>query len=394
MESDFGIIERIRKSSRRARKFWDFLTKCVVMHDPEGLELTELACANCDENHQYYPAEWLKPVVDRSWIPIDKNTSDILKADNLANLFEGYDWDPGALNQNDPIGKLLKAIDISHLDLIRATFVPIGDLETVDNVITEMLRKSRGNVNHLNHAIKYIDAVTNNGNLSDHVEDLLEATEDELNQAREILQHVQEDNELFLQQFEKSRDRIHTISKNQSVGKQVEESVEQILKEKFPGKKFKVKSVHKGADFEIVELTVTQGKKKLWIEVKSIQNEGGSQEVKMSSSQAKKAVNKKENFLLCVVPLPDSTKTDIETVRENMRFIANIGNEVAALCDDLDRLEGVREDITADTTSGVRLDVEKTKAGILIKESVWKKHGFPLEKLIEHLTLTNNDLIT
>ena len=393
-ESDFGIIERIRKSSPRARKFWNFLTKCVVMHDPEGLELTELACVNCDDNHQYYPAEWLKPVVDRSWIPIDKNTSDILKADNLANLFEEYGWDPGALNQNDPISKLLKAVGISHLDLIRATFVPSGDLETVDNVITEMLRKSRGNVNHLNHAIKYIDAVTNNENLSDHVEDLLEATEDELDQAREIMQHVQEDNELFLQEFEKSRDRIHTISKNRSVGKQVEESVEEILNEKFLGKKFKVESIHKGADFEIIELEVSQGKKKLWIEVKSIQNEGDSQEVKMSSSQAKKAVEEKENFLLCVVPIPDSTKTDTETVRENMQFIANIGNEVAALCDDLDWLEEVREDITADTTSGVRLDVEKTKAGILIKESEWKKHGFPLGKLVEHLMLTNNDLIT
>ena len=393
-ESKFGIIERIRKSSRRARKFWDFLTKCVVMHDPEGLELTELVCANCNENHQYYPAEWLEPVVDRSWIPIDKNTSDILKADNLANLFEGYGWDPGALNQNDPISKLLKAIGISHLDLIRATFVPSDDLETVDNVITEMLRKSRGNVNQLNHAIKYIDAVSSNENLSEHVEDLLEATEDELNQAREIMQHVQEDNELFLQEFEKSRDRALVISKNQSVGKQVEESVEEILNEKFPGKKFDVESVHKGADFEIIELEVSQGKKKLWIEVKSIQNDGDSQEVKMSSSQAKKAVNKKENFLLCVVPIPDSTKTDTETVRKNMQFIANIGNEVAVLCDGLDWLEEVREDITADTTSGVRLDVEKTKAGILIKESEWKKHGFPLEELIEHLTLTNNDLIT
>ena len=170
--------------------------------------------------------------------------------------------------------------------------------------------------------------------------------------------------------------------------------MEKILKEKFPSKKFNVESVHKGADFEIVELEVTQGNQKLWIEVKSIQNEGDSQEVKMSSSQAKKAVEEKENFLLCVVPIHDSTKTDTETVRENMQFVANIGGEAAALCDDLDRLEEVREDITADTTSGVRLDVEKTKAGILIKESVWKKHGFPLEELIEHLTLTNNNLIT
>ena len=262
-ESEIGIIERIRKSSRRARKFWDFLTKCVVVHDPEGLELIEIECANCDDNHQYYPAEWLKPVVDRSWIPIDKNTSDILKAENLANLFEEYGWDPGALNQNDPISKLLKAIDISSLNLIRATFFPSGDLETVDNVITEMLRKSQGNVNHLNDAIKYIDAVTNNESLSDHVEDLLEATEDERSQAREVMQHIQEDNKSFLQEFEKSKDRALVISKNRSVGEQVEESVEEILKNEFPGKKFDVNPDYIGADFEIVELSCHSRKEKI-----------------------------------------------------------------------------------------------------------------------------------
>ena len=108
----------------------------------------------------------------------------------------------------------------------------------------------------------------------------------------------------------------------------------------------------------------------------------------MEPSQGKKAVEEKDNFLLCVVPIPKGSETDIETVRENMRFVANIGDKVASLCDDLKDLEEFREDITADTPSGVRLDVEKTKAGILIKESVWKKHGFSLEKLIEHL-MTN-----
>ena len=60
-----------------------------------------------------------------------------------------------------------------------------------------------------------------------------------------------------------------------------------------------------------------------------------------------------------------------------MRFIANIGDKVASLCDDLNELEELREGITADTPSGVRLDVEKSKAGILIKKSVWKKAWIP-----------------
>ena len=393
-EKDIGIIDRVRKSSDLARKFWHFLTECVVVHDSKGLEIIENVPCACGETHLCYPAEWLEPVVKRSWIPIDRNKADIVTAENLANLFGDSGWDLGELNEHDLIDKLLKAIGISRLDLILATVVDNNDRETVDSVITEILRKSSGDVNHLNQAIKYIEAVTSNENLSEHVEGLLEATEDELSQAREVMQYIQEDNELFLQEFEKSKDRTRIISKNRSVGKQVEESVEQILRERFPNKKFNVKSVHKGADFEIVELEVTQGKKKLWIEVKSTQNEGDSQEVKMSSLQAKKAVKKKENFLLCVVPLPDSTKTDTETVRENMRFIANIGDEVASLCENLDWLEEVRDDITADTTSGVRLDVEKTKAGILVKKSMWKKHGFRLEELGEHLMQTNIDLVT
>ena len=332
-------------------------------------------------------------MVDRSWIPIDKNTSDILKADNLANLFEEYGWDPGTLNQNDPISKLLKAIGISHLDLIRATFVPSGDLETVDNVITEMLRKSRGNVNQLNHAIKYIDAVTNNENLSDHVEGLLEVTEDELNQAREIIQHVQEDNELFLQEFKKSRDRIHTISKNRSVGKQVEGIVEQILQKDLPSTEFNVDSVHEGADFEI---TVTQGGRKFWIEVKSTRIEGDSQGVKMSSSQAKKAVEEKENFLLCVVPIPESPETDIDTVEDNMLFIANIGEYLAHLYENIKQFEKAQAKIKNPThiSSDVELVVGEGKPSVLVKKSVWEKDGFRHTKLLKHLGLTNNDLAT
>ena len=155
-----------------------------------------------------------------------------------------------------------------------------------------------------------------------------------------------------------------------------------------------MKPVREGADFEIVELEFTQGEKTLWIEVKSTQNESDSQEVRMSSLQAQKARKEKENFLLCVVPIHDSTKIDTKTVEEHMRFIANIGDKVASLCDDLDELEEFREDITADTPSGVRLDVEKTKAGILVKKSVWEKDGFQLKELAEHLKRTNNTFVT
>ncbi len=397
-EKDNGIIDRVRQNLGLALKFWRFLTECVAVHDPEGLELTEIECS-CEGTHHCYPAEWLEPVVNRSWIPIDRKRSDVLKADNLANLFEKCGWNPSALNENVPISKLLKAINISHLDLIRATFVPSGDLETVDNVITEILRKSSGNVNHLNHASKYIDAVAQNENLPEQVDLLLKTTGGDLSEVTEIVQDLKEDEKLF-KDLERLRNRRRTINENRTVGNRVEKIVGRILKEKFPRKKFTVNSVHEGADFEITitQGGQTQGGQTLWIEVKSTRTDGASQVVKMSPLQAKKAVNERENFLLCVVPIPKSTEIDteidIEIIRENMWFIANIGDEITLLDENLDFLEEVRVYVTADTTSDVRLEVKKGEAGILVKKSVWKKNGFRLGELVEHLIRTKNNLVT
>lgn len=403
-KKDIGIIDSIRKSRSLTYKFWCFLTEWLVVHDYKGLEIIEDIPCTCGDKHRCYPAQWLKDVVDRKWILLgkDENGKDVtayLGIDPLAKLLRSNDQDLSALIENEHIGKLLEAIGISPFDFIRETLVDKNDHKAVDNAMIEIVRKSDGNVNHLNQAIKYIEAVTSNENLSEHVENLLEATEDELSQAREIMQHVQEDNESFLQKFKESKDRADTINKNRIIGERVEKLVKQILEETFPNEKFKVKSVREGAniegaDIEIVEFKVTQGKGKLWIEVKSTQNDSNSQRVKMEPSQGKKAVEEKDNFLLCVVPIPKGSETDIETVRENMRFVANIGDKITLLDENLDFLEEVRVYVTADTPPDVRLDVEKAKAGILVKESVWEKDGFRLEELAEHLKRTNNTLVT
>lgn len=390
-KKDIGVIDKVRKSPPLTYKFWCFLTEWLVVHDSERLEIIEDITCTCGDTHRCYPAQWLKHVVDRKWVALDESNPYYVGAEVLVNLLQENKWDPGALIQNDSIGKLLEAIGISPFDFIRETLVDKNDHKAVDDAMIEIVRKSDGNVNNLNRAIKYIEAVSNNENLSEHVEDLLEATEDERSQTREIMHHIQEDNDSFLKEFEKSKDRARTINENRTVGNQAEKIVGQILKEKFPRKKFTVNSVHEGADFEI---TITQGGQKLWIEVKSTRIEGNSQEVKMSPLQAKKAVNERENFLLCVVPIPESTEIDTEIVKENMWFIANIGDEITLLDENLDFLEEVRVYVTADNTSDVRLEVKKGEAGILVKKSVWEKNGFRLGELLEHLIRTKNDLVT
>ena len=397
-KKDIGVIDKVRKTPTLSYKFWCFLTEWLVVHDSKGLEIIEDVPCTCEDAHRCYPALWLRPVVDRKWISLEKDETAYLEAATLASLLRDSKGDLRTLIRNDHIVKLLEALGISSLDFIRETLIDKNDHEAVDNAMIEIVRKSDGNVTHLNGAIKYVEAVSGNENLSEHVENLLEATEDELNQRRMIIQHIQEDNKLFLQEFEKSRDRTRIISKNRSVGKQVEEFVGQVLTEKFPQKKFNVKPDYIGADFEIVELEVTQGAQKLWIEVKSTRNKSNSQEVKMSSEQAKKAVKKNANFLLCVVPIPEGVEIDLETVKENMRFIANIGDRVSQLYGDIDFLEAVREyiteDLTAETIADVRLTVDSGEIGVLIKNSVWEKNGFPLDELVEYLIRTNNNIVT
>ncbi len=363
-KKDIGIIDRVRKSPRLARKFWYFLTEWLIVHDPKAVEIIDKLCT-CKETHYCYPAEWLVPVVSRKWVPLDEKKADKATAESIANLLRGSDWDPGTLSENDPICNLLEAIGVPRLNLMRETFVDNNDREEVDNAIIEMIRKTEGDASRLNQATEYIEALKDDEDLPNIVA--------------------------------KHQDRKRTIKENKNFGDQVEEIVGLILKNQG----YSVKDIHKGADFKISELTEdsedtdtlttltvtdkTCGREWL-IEVKSARTES----VKMSFAQANTAVEYGENFLLCVVPMkPENTELNLEEkkkiVRENIQFIKNIGTHIDRLLADRNALEGLRTDATVDNGSGVRLVYETGTTGIRVDHSVWENEGFPLGDLAENL---------
>ena len=203
---DIGIIDRVRQSRPLAHKFWRFLTEWLLVHNSEGVEIIDDILCSCEDAHQCYPAAWLVPLVNRQWIP-EGGKSVAAKPETLANLLRGGELDLSSLSESDSIGKLLEAIGVSRFELMREIFIDSNNRDAVDHAMIEIVRRSDGDVNHLNRAIRYIEVVSNNENLSEHVENLLEATEDEVSQAREVMQHIQEDNKSFLREFEKSKDR-------------------------------------------------------------------------------------------------------------------------------------------------------------------------------------------
>ena len=135
-----------------------------------------------------------------------------------------------------------------------------------------------------------------------------------------------------------------------------------------------------------VEKWVGDSLKDEGFEVKSARTES----VKMSSKQTQNALDKKENFLLCVVPIPENTDLNFETVRKNMRFIKNIskkfGDRVTELCEYIGGQEAVLTNDPDDTSPGVELEGEAGKAEIRVQKSVWESdEAFPLENLTEKL---------
>ena len=116
-----------------------------------------------------------------------------------------------------------------------------------------------------------------------------------------------------------------------------------------------------------------------------------TQSVKMSSKQTQNALDKGEDFLLCVVPIPENGPLNPGVVKSNMRFIKNIrkklGDRVARLCESIEDQEMVHAEIPDDTSSGVDLDFEAGRAEIHVKNSVWEDEdeAFPLENLAENL---------
>ena len=352
-----AIMKQVRDGSERALQFWKFLTEWLIKEDGQGLELKEAKC-KCGAFHKYYPAAWLGTVRNYPWIR-QGSLRVRPNAQSLANLLRNTGWKPNPL-----VDKLLSAIDDTLPAYLRFELVMAAPEErnALVNMIDELHQASEGDVSQMHAVVQHVQKAK--GGVS---------------QILEVLQHMQED-EKFPEYLAERQEQTRRVRENQSLGAQVEK----LVRENLEDEGFLVSRTGTGSDFEI-RLNVTQDDRSWLIEVKSTRTEGDHQSVRMHSTQAQTAEKKRENFLLCVVPIPENTDPDLETVRKKMLFVKNMGNRVAPLCKKLKQLKKVQTDITGEESFGVKLIVDGGKASILVKKSVWEEDGFQLEKLVEKL---------
>ena len=355
------IMRNARGNQDNSYLLWRFLTEYLIKEDRPNLEEKGARCNICGKTHKYYPAKWLKAVRSNKWIRLGDPRFPA-EPSSLANLLQNK-WELRLL-ENPDVRELLQAMSIDPAALKR--------LFISDKVINiaAMLSESPQLARHMEDNEK-----------RHQIEQILDTVGDDLPLVNEAVH-----DEKFLEEYEKKKKQDLTVQVNKSLGLLVEEMVGEILDEKG----FDVESNHRGWDFDmtghITELKVVQNSSsKTWrVEVKSTRTEGNDQGIYMSSAQAEEAVKYGKQYLLCVVPLGQEDATS-ENIAEKILFIKNIGNLVAPLCADLDRLKEVRDDITADTSSDLELIVEEGKPRVLVKKPVWDKVGFPLTDLLERL---------
>ena len=359
-----AVMDRVRNTRDRAYLFWRFLTEWLIKADSQYLEVKTATCNSCegDISHEYHMAAWLEPVRNNLWIHNDKDKQRFNpNARELARLLRDYGWKLNSLDENSDAAKLLEAIGVTPSDL-RLEFIA-DDEEKRDILINTATT--------LYDRPQLVHHIQTNENLTDNLERIVEVTGGDLSQ--------------IVEDAEKRQKQQHAVDENRDLGKRVEKWVGENLEKKG----FNVNPVHIGADFEIdlTTLDVTQGERKWWIEVKSTR----TQSVKMSSKQTQNALDKGEDFLLCVVPIPENVPLNPVVVKSNMRFIKNIreklGDRVAMLCESIEDQEIVHTEFPDDTSSGVDLDFETGKAEIHVKNSVWEdeNEAFPLKNLAENL---------
>ncbi len=363
-KDDIGIMARVRQSQRLARLFWRFLTEWMTKHDLGGLEISKADC-DCSKTHRYYPAEWLIPVSGNKWVPFSAEGSrGARKADaqSLANLLRGSGWTPASLDDSPATVKLLEAIGVTQFDLTRS-FMASTDEERAEQEkeFTRILTSTDGDLKPVTKIL-----ASTGGDL----EPVIEFAED-LKHDSKLLEHLAE-----------RRERRRVVHGNQRLGAHVEKLVKEVL-EKYLEEGFTVRNTGVGSDLAIEEydlatLEINKSGRRWLVEVKATRG----QEVRMTATQAKTAVQKGKRFFLCVVPV--SGEID---VKNSMRFVQNIGRlkRLKQLCNDLDGFKKLRGDITADSSQGIQLKVEDGAAWVRIASSVWQNEGFPLDELPDHL---------
>jgi len=348
---DKGIIDTIRKSKDKARKFLDFLFKYVIEEDSQWDNSLEVTCT-CGTKHKIYPAFWLATLKNRLWVPdsVHKGKSEKPSAQYLALLLEDHRELLQTCRQDKP-SRLLSILNVSISELMMRVVAK-------DDKIKLELDKAMGSL--------CSTFMTNPSQLS------------------KIAQIAESEAELFVKEIEKRIQIREQIRRNQSVGS----SVENLLKNVLEKEGFKVERTGTGSDFVIEHdfiidnmetIFEVQKEEKLcyYIEVKATSQDFA----RMTLTQAKEARDKSDKYILCVVKL-DGLELEEENIKNVVKFVIDIGQKIQDKVGKAENLKDEQEKIAV--RGDIEIEISEGPIRFKINKRVWE-HSKTFEQFLEFI---------
>ena len=148
------IMNRVRDSRDRAFLFWCFLTEWLIQKDIGCLDLKMAEC-ECEDEHRYYQALWLKPLRENTWIRQKNDARTGATAQSLADLLRDNGWEASSLSKRAI--KLLEVIGVAQLDLTLEFVAENSEnRQELESAFTDILATTGGDINYLNQAREVI----------------------------------------------------------------------------------------------------------------------------------------------------------------------------------------------------------------------------------------------
>lgn len=332
--SDKGIMDTVRGSKEKTRKFLNFVFDYVIEQDKRWEDNLEVRC-ECNSTHKIHPAQWVSVLKRRQWIPAPKDKP--LTSLNLSMVIGDQDELLRKCRQNKP-SRLLNILNISISELMM-------HIAAKNDTVKLELDKAMGSL--------FSTFMTNPEQLN------------------KIAKLAESNTDTFVKEIEERLQIKEQIDKNQIRGS----LVENVLKNVLESQGFKVDRTGVGSDFVIENDFITDNMENVLdvkkadqtsflIEIKSTTQDY----VRMTITQGKEARDKPDKYILCVISLVGE-EIDENIVRNNVKFVSDIGQRIKDKVTTAENHEQEQEALGA--TGDIEIEINEDPIRFKINKSVW-----------------------
>jgi len=165
--------------------------------------------------------------------------------------------------------------------------------------------------------------------------------------------------------------------------KKIGEAIERAFIDTFNSLNLPYTITYQGIGSQDVVIHNSTNQKSFYIELKSLSPNSWDKSIKLSVSQARKAVEQisEGNYVVSVLIRPNNWESaTVEFIKENINNQFNIG----ALLNEVVKKDSQFEELLS-STNEIDLAFEDTRRKVRVSENVWRKNGHPFNELINKL---------